>query len=62
MDSSPLKLASVTAFSTTSSRGVFNNTTSNQFASPLLNDTNHTNIDTDIESDNANMNDNDENV
>ena len=55
--SSPLKLASVTAFSTTSSRKLFNNTTSNQLASPLLNDTNHTNIDTDIESDNANMND-----
>ena len=55
--SSPLKLASVTAFSTTSSGGIFNNTTSNQLASPLLNDTTHTNIDTDIEPDNANMND-----
>ena len=55
--SSPLKLASKTAFSTTSSREIFNNTKSNQLASPLLNDTNHTNIDTDIEADNSNMND-----
>ena len=55
--SSPLKLSSKTAFGTTSSREIFNNTKSNQLASPLLNDTNHTNIDTDIESDNGNMND-----
>ena len=54
---SPFQLASTSAFGTTSSREIFNNTTSNQLASPLLNDTNHTNIDTDIESDNANMND-----
>jgi len=37
-----LKLASVTAFRTTSSREIFNNTTSNQLASPLLNDTSMT--------------------
>jgi len=54
---SPLQLASTSAFGATSSRELFHSTRSNQLASPLLNDTNHTNIDTDIEADNANMND-----
>ena len=47
---SPLQLASTSAFGTTSSCGLFNNTMFNQLKSPLLNDTNHdTNIDTDME-------------
>jgi len=47
---SPFQLASTSAFGTTSSCGLFNNTTFNQLKSPLLNDTNY-DIDTDMESD-----------